>query len=98
MSEQPATEPQAEAPEQTPVTCMECGTVFASQPADFLRYNRWSDQWLTLAEEDGTVLPPEGYCKPCQIEVEANRPVYGGRDSWMIEQRTMEDERFVWDR
>lgn len=78
--------------------CLGCERAFAVQPTDFLRYDRWSDRWLTAAEEDGTVLPDDGYCKPCQDETEASRPVYGGRDTDLIEQRTIEDERFVWDR
>jgi hypothetical protein len=52
--------------DQPGMTCTDCGKVFDGQPADFLRYNRWADAWVTLAEEDGTVLPDYGVCKDCQ--------------------------------
>jgi hypothetical protein len=80
------------------VTCEDCGKAFWKQPADFLRYDRWRDAWVTKAEENDTVLPDHGVCGDCQ-EI-ANRwndeNRYGGPNHWQVEQRIMEDERWVW--
>lgn len=82
----------------TDVTCTDCGKDFWKQPADFLRYNSYRDAWVTKAEEDGTVLPNHGVCGACQEVANAwhdeNR--YGGPNHAQIEQRIMEDERWVW--
>jgi hypothetical protein len=81
--------------DQPGMTCTDCGKVFDGQPADFLRYNRWADAWVTLAEEDGTVLPDYGVCKDCQDAANDAHALarYGGPNHWQIEQRLMEDER-----
>jgi hypothetical protein len=80
------------------VTCTDCGKVFDDQPADFLRYDRWSERWVTRAEEDGTALPDHGCCKPCQDVANAfhaeNR--YGGPNHAQVEQRLIEDETWTW--
>jgi hypothetical protein len=82
------------------IECTDCGTRYWEQPADFLRYDRFRDAWVTKAEEDGTVLPDHGVCGPCQDVANAwhdeNR--YGGPNHAQIELRIMEDEAWVWER
>ena len=85
-------------PKPESVDCTECEQTFAIQPADFIRYDRWRDRWVTASEEDGTVLPLHGVCGPCQRAIEASRDVYGGRGHERVEQRTIEDEQYVWER
>lgn len=81
------------------VECTDCGTRFWYQPVDFLRYDRWRDRWVTKAEERDVALPNHGICKPCQDAAnEAYDDVrYGGPNHWQVEQRIMEDERWVWE-
>jgi uncharacterized protein with PIN domain len=80
------------------VTCEECGRAFWKQPADFLRYDRWRDAWVTKSEEDGSVMPDHGVCKECQdtLKFLHDEERYGGPNHDLIEQRIMEDERWVW--
>jgi hypothetical protein len=82
------------------IECTDCGRRFWDQPADFLRYNRWADRWVTKTEEDGTALPDHGVCKPCQDVANASHDEsrYGGPNHWQVEQRIIEDEMYVWDR
>lgn len=83
------------------IACLgDCGKEWAVQPADFIRYDRWRDAWVTKDEErdGGTDLPEHGYCKPCQDEANATATYYGGPDTDLLEMRTMEDERWVWNR
>jgi hypothetical protein len=84
--------------DENDVTCTECGKDFWKQPADFLRYDRYRDAWVTKAGEDGAVLPQHGICKPCQDKANAmhDEDRYGGPNHWQVEQRLMEDERWVW--
>jgi hypothetical protein len=73
--------------------CRTCGGQWVGIPSGFI-YDDPMAGW----HQDHLNQEIDGYCKPCADGVEASRPVYGGRDSWQIEQRTIEDETYIWDR
>lgn len=73
--------------------CMQCDGQWVGIPFGFI-YDDPAAGW----RQDHLNQEITGYCQPCADGIEANRDVYGGRGTDRIEQRTIEDERYVWDR
>lgn len=73
------------------IECMDCGARWYDIPSGFV-YDDPGAGW----HQDPYGQIVIGHCAACVNEIEAGRDVYGGRGTDRIEQRTIEDETWVW--